>query len=173
MDQKVIYSISEILKTSYNADIIILEKKELPKSAFIQIKSPRYKADSLLIDLLKIRPDSIDYALGITTKDISTTKRNPDGSIKTPESKYSDWGIFGLGYRPGKSCVISTFRLKHKKPKIFESRAQKIAVHEIGYNLGLSHCNHNECVMQDAVETILTVDSAGFELCENCRYDIN
>lgn len=173
LDQDVINLISDILKKTYNTDVILLPKKALPKSAFVTIKSPRYRADSLLIDLLKIRPDSIDYIIGVTSKDISTTKRNAKGEIKNPKSKYTDWGIFGLGYKPGKSCIISTFRLKKTTSETFKSRVQKIAVHEIGHNLGLDHCKTKKCVMQDAVETINTIDLANFELCEKCYRYIN
>lgn len=173
IDESVINLVSDILKTTYKTEVIILNKKELPKSAFVTIKSPRYRADSLLKDLLRIRPDSIDYVIGITAKDISTTKRIANGAIKKPESKYTDWGIFGLGYRPGKSCVISTFRLQNTDSETFYSRVQKISIHEIGHNLGLKHCDTDKCVMQDAVETINTVDSVGFELCALCFKQIN
>lgn len=173
IDKKTINSISQVLKKIYKIDVIILKNKALPKSAFVNIKSPRYRADSLLKDLLKIRPDTIDFILGITSKDISTTKRSTDGKIKKPESKYKDWGVFGLGYKPGKSCVISTSRLKKTESKIYESRVQKISIHEIGHNFGLDHCKIDKCVMQDAVETIKTIDSANFELCEKCSQRIN
>nr|WP_321244625.1 matrixin family metalloprotease [uncultured Psychroserpens sp.] len=168
IDITVIDAMTEILKTSYQTEVYILDKKELPQQAFVNIKSPRYRADSLLIDLLQTRPDSIDYIIGITSKDISTTKRNAKGEIKKPESKYSDWGIFGLGYKPGKSCIVSTFRLKNVETSLFKSRLQKVSVHEIGHNMGLDHCKTDKCVMQDAVESINTVDLANFELCQNC-----
>ncbi|MFV0530786.1 MAG: matrixin family metalloprotease [Flavobacteriales bacterium] len=169
---KVLDSVSQIVCKSYNADVIILKSKSLPKKAFVNIKTPRYRADSLLIDLLENKPDSVDYILGITSKDISTTKRNTEGNIKEPESKYLDWGIFGLGYKPGRSCIISTFRLKNTSQKLFFDRIQKIAVHEIGHNMGLNHCETNNCVMQDAVETIKTVDFANKELCSKCKSNI-
>ena len=169
IDQKIIDSVSGILKRAYNLEVLILEGKKLPKNAFVNIKSPRYRADSLLVDLVNNRPDSINYLIGITSKDISTTKRDSKGNIKQPESKYLDWGIFGLGYKPGVSCVISTYRLNNVKSDLFISRVQKIAVHEIGHNMGLDHCETEKCVMQDAVETITTVDTEGFELCEKCH----
>tara|TARA_R110000751_G_scaffold59972_4_gene125531 strand:+ start:173 stop:781 length:609 start_codon:yes stop_codon:yes gene_type:complete len=172
IDSKVLDAMTEILKTSYQTQVYVLDKKKLPQEAFINIKSPRYRADSLLIDLKKQCPDSIDYIIGITSKDISTTKRNTNGDIKTPESKYSDWGIFGLGYKPGKSCVVSTFRIKNVEASLFKSRLQKISVHEIGHNMGLDHCKTEKCVMQDAVESINTVDLANFELCTNCHHKI-
>jgi archaemetzincin len=173
IDAEIIQSISTSLKHAYKMDVVILSNKELPKSAFVNIKSPRYRADSLLIDLSKIRPDSVDFILGITSKDISTTKRDSEGKIKKPESKYIDWGIFGLGYMPGQSSIISTFRLKNTSPENFKSRAQKISVHEVGHNFGLQHCEVNKCVMQDAVETIKTIDLADFDLCEKCFQKTN
>lgn len=39
----------------------------------------------------------------MTNKNISTTK-----------GKYYDWGVMGLGYCPGVSCVVSTYRLSKK-----------------------------------------------------------
>lgn len=56
--------------------------------------------------------------------------------------------------------------------KLFFSRLKKICIHEVGHNLGLPHCTTNKCVMQDAVETIKTVDNESEELCAECRLKI-
>jgi archaemetzincin len=163
-------SISSAINKVYNFKTITLKQKELPQSAFTTIKSPRYRADSLLKFLKRTKPDSINYIIGLTTKDISTTKRNKDGSIKKPKSRYTDWGVFGLGYRPGTSCVVSTFRYKTKNNALYIQRLQKICVHEIGHNLGLPHCSSgDDCVMQDAAETIKTIDNVKMELCMSCK----
>lgn len=136
----------------------------------MHLKTPRYRADSLLIDLAQHKPDSLDYIIGLTQVDISTTKRDAQGQILTPIEKYTDWGIFGLGYRPGPSCVVSTYRLKHTNHTTFVSRLKKIAIHEIGHNTGLPHCQASpHCVMQDAVESIRTIDAADMQLCKSCR----
>jgi archaemetzincin len=71
----------------------------LPESAF-NPQRKRYRADTLLRYLRDSRlPDTI--TVGLTSHDISTTKNG-----------IADWGVMGLGYRPGRACVISTFRLK-------------------------------------------------------------
>ena len=105
-------------------------------------------------------------------KNISTTKKNMFGGVKKPKSKYEDWGIFGLGYRPGPSCIVSTYRLG-KKSKKRSNRLVKITLHEIGHNMGLPHCDRDpNCVMRDAAESIKTVDQVSKDLCEFCRKDI-
>ncbi|WP_291727609.1 matrixin family metalloprotease [Bernardetia sp.] len=170
VDKYLTDTIKQTILDVYDFDeVIILKNKPLPKSAFINIKSPRYRADSILKVLKREIPDSIDYIIGVTNKDISTTKRDRDGNILKPENKYTDWGIFGLGYRPGVSCVVSTYRIKSAGRKKFITRLKKICMHEIGHNLGLKHCTHdNKCVMRDAAETIKTVDNVDLKLYSYC-----
>ena len=73
--------------------------------------------------------------VGITSKDISTTKgKNPDH------------GVMGLGSMGGKSCMISTFRLK----KGSNEQLFKTVIHELGHNFGLDHCPVKTCFMRDA-----------------------
>lgn len=171
-DKALVDTVVNALARTYDYKIIILPKRKIPENTFVNIKSPRYRADSLLIDLKGNKPDSIDIVLGLINKDISTTKRDKDGNVKKPESKYFDWGIYGLGYRPGPSCIVSTYRLSAMNKKLFFSRLKKICIHEVGHNLGLPHCTTNKCVMQDAVETIKTVDNESEELCAGCRLKI-
>lgn len=172
-NQVLMDSIKSSLEKTYSCNVFILANKPLPQEAFVQIKTSRYRADSLLRFLLRIRPDSINYMMGLTMLDISTTKKDGSGRILKPESRYRDWGVFGLGFRPGYSCVISTYRIQHKDPRIFTDRLLKICVHEFGHNLGLHHCPSPGCVMQDAVETIKTVDHGTRELCSFCRNKLN
>ncbi len=167
-------SIQKALTIQYGFEVLILDEVTLPKSAFVQIKTPRYRADSLLVYLKKLKPKDFDYIIGITQKDISTSKKTDAGKVKQPHQKYFDWGIMGLATRPGKSCVISSFRIQHKNKEIFYSRLQKIAVHELGHNLGLKHCEASEsCVMRDAAESVKTIDHVEGTLCESCKKLIN
>lgn len=160
------------LEEHYGSTVYLLPQQELPKSAFINVKSPRYRADSLLRYLKRIKADTLDYILGLTQFDISTTKRDHLGRVKRPESRYADWGVFGLGYKPGPAAVVSTFRLHRPPEQLLEERLLKISIHELGHNLGLAHCPNTECVMTDAVEKLSTIDGVAMELCEMCRKDL-
>ncbi|MFN3917533.1 MAG: zinc-dependent metalloprotease family protein [Flavobacteriales bacterium] len=162
-------SISSAIKGAYPISICVLEAISLPKKAFVQIKSARYRADSLLNYLKKIKPDTVDYIIGLTHADISTTKMDDKKQVKHPESKYGDWGVMGLGYMPGTSCVVSTYRLQHSNKAVFIARLKKVCIHELGHNFGLPHCHSSKCVMQDAAESIKTIDNVDMEPCKLCR----
>lgn len=164
-------SISKAIKDEYGFEAYILPSQEIPERFFVDVKSPRYRADSIINYVRHIKPDTIDIALAMTDQDISMTKRDSYGEVKKPESKYTDWGVFGLGYLPGESCVVSTFRIQGKKS--FEQRLRKICLHEVGHNLGLPHCSDPSCFMVDAAESINTVDKAGDHLCARCKKRIS
>ncbi len=165
-------SVKSALEEVYGGEVLMLSEIKIPEHTFVNIKSPRYRADKLIKHLKENQPGNVTYTIGLISKDISTTKHTEDGEIKKPTSKYEDWGIFGLGYRPGPSCIVSTFRLKNKNQEVFYSRLKKIAVHEIGHNLGLPHCPDKTCVMQDAAESISTIDNVSMVLCDKCRRKI-
>lgn len=153
--------------------VIVLPHKPLPQSAFVRIKSPRYRADTLIRYLKLDKPNGVDYVIGLTNQDISTTKREPSGAIKKPVARYQDWGIFGLGYRPGPSSIVSTYRIQKVSNTLFMDRLKKIAMHEVGHNLGLKHCPSDEkCVMRDAAESIRTIDQVCLKLCNSCQNQI-
>lgn len=160
------------LEKTYGFKVIILKSVLIPKETFVNTKTPRYRADSLLKFLKLKKPDTISYVLGLIDKDISVTKRDLFGNIKEPHTKYSDWGVFGLGYQPGSSSIVSSYRLQNSSNKLFNERMRKVSIHELGHNLGLGHCKSSLCVMQDAAETIETVDKVKAELCIQCRKKI-
>ncbi len=85
------------LEKSFGLKVEILAEKPLPKEAWYVPRS-RYRADRLL-DCLRDKTDAAyQLVIGITSKDISTTK-----------GEHEDWGIFGLGEVGGRACVVSTF----------------------------------------------------------------
>ena len=128
----------------------------LPAAAYYKARN-RYRAPVLLQYLNAIK--GFDKIIGITTKDISTTN-----------GKFYDWGIMGLGSCPGKSCVISTFRIRTSDKLLFNDRFVKVALHELGHTMGLPHCTFSKtCFMEAAEGSIKSVDRESRSLCSNCR----
>lgn len=137
------------LKKIYS-DVKINKSISFPDNSWNHNKSRR-RAD-VLINFLSKRADDGELIIGLTTNDISTSK---DGK--------SDWGVFGLGYRPGKSCIASSFRLKNKK----EEKLFKVAIHELGHTQGLPHCPVKNCFMRDAEGKDYLDDET--EFCPTCK----
>ena len=111
----------------------------------------RYRADSL-IRFLSGRTPEKEVTIGLTHFDVSTTK---DGK--------EDWGVMGLGFRPGKACVISSYRIKGKNR---EEKFAKVVVHEFGHTRGLDHCPVKTCLMRDAEGKDHLDEETGF--CKKC-----
>lgn len=160
------------IKHQYKSTVIILPTITLPDNFINYEKGKRYAASSVIKHLKEVMPDTVQYIVGITNEDIYTTKKDKWGNIRKPESTYKIWGILGLGYKPGKSCIISTARLYSDNEYQYMERIIKITLHEIGHNYGLDHCTDKNCLMTDAAERISTVDNAKNHLCSKCYYSI-
>ena len=102
----------------------------------LNVKLKRYVADTL-VNYLSTRTKPGYVTVGFTTKDICATMKG--------KGKY--WGIFGLGRKEKRSCIVSTFRLKGKNKL---EKLYKLTLHEIGHTQGLYHCPNDGCYMRDA-----------------------
>ena len=147
---KQLEEISENIRKIY-PKIKILEPIDFPKNAFYQPRN-RYRADSIIKYLRTKTPDN-SVTLALTNKDISVTK-----------GKVADFGVMGLGYRPGNACVASTFRLNAENKS---EQFYKIAIHELGHTQGLKHCPDKTCFMRDAEGKNPTNEEKDF--CQNCK----
>ncbi len=151
--------VKKALEEEFELKVETLEAKPLPKEAWYVPRS-RYRADKLLTFLDGQTAAKYRIVIGLTSKDISTTK-----------GEHEDWGIFGLGEVDGRVCVVSSFRLNARgadENKLRE-RFWKVAVHEVGHVMGLDHCPSKGCIMQDAEGSILTVDEENGKFCEGCK----
>ena len=147
---KQLAEISENIREIY-PKIKILEPVDFPKNAFYQPRN-RYRADSI-IKYLRTKTPNNCVTLALTNKDISVTK-----------GKVADFGVMGLGYRPGNACVASSFRLNTKNKN---EQFYKIAIHELGHTQGLKHCPDKTCFMRDAEGKNPTNEEKDF--CQNCK----
>lgn len=146
---KVDFVVNEIKKVY--PKVKLLDKIDLPENSYYKPRN-RYRADSL-IHFLSKKTDKNFVTIGITSKDISSTK----GNIK-------DFGIMGLGYKPGKACLASSFRLNKNK---INEQLFKVALHELGHTQGLHHCPEKECFMRAAEGKNPTDEEKDF--CEKCK----
>lgn len=142
--------VAEGIKKVY-PNIKVLEAIDFPENAYYRERN-RYRADSTL-KFLNSRTKEGFVTIGLTSKDISATK----GKIK-------DFGIMGLGYRPGKACIASDFRLNKENS---DEQFYKIAIHELGHTQGLPHCPEKMCFMRDAEGKNPTNEETDF--CKKCK----
>jgi archaemetzincin len=150
--------VKKSIQSFYGYEVIVLLNKEITKDMLSKV-TKRVDANKML----KINPTS-ENLLYLTERDICHFK----------DKKRPEYGIFGLGLKPGKTAITSTSRLKKgvSEQKILE-RLKKVALHEIGHNLGLSHCtNHKNCMMNAANGTIKQVDLTKVWFCEKCEKQI-
>ena len=142
--QIVVQPYSDLSQTQ--ADFIIAEIKKVCPHVKVNTSIPlhptayyaknnRYRADSLIAIQRRIANGKYTL-LGLTSKDISTTKGNT-----------KDFGIMGLGFCPGTACVVSTYRLRGKNRM---EKFRKVTLHELAHTEGLPHCPDPHCYMRDA-----------------------
>ena len=129
--------LKDSLPRYYPISVQIAIPVALPANAYYKPRD-RYKADSILQYLQKIRAGNIRILAAVTAKDISARK----GTIE-------DFGLMGYSYSPGYVCVVSTYRLGKGNPskQLFKQRLLKTIVHELGHNFGLPHCPNRHCIM--------------------------
>ncbi|QHS62909.1 Zn-dependent protease [Chitinophaga agri] len=125
----------------------VLPAQDMPAFTYYEPRN-RNRADSLIAWMNRMAKPNEIY-VGITMQDISTSK-----------GMFSDYGVMGLGYCPGKACIISSYRLKNKQHFF------KLVIHELGHNMGLSHCPVATCYMRDAKGGDPTAEETGF--CTRC-----
>jgi len=145
-----IEKVTEGIKKVY-PNVKVLDAIDFPENAYYKGRN-RYRADSI-IKFLNNKTKEGFVTIGLTSKDISATR----GKIK-------DFGIMGLGYRPGKACVASNFRLSKENR---EEQFYKIAIHELGHTQGLPHCPEKMCFMRDAEGKNPTNEETDF--CKKCK----
>jgi len=132
-------------------NVKILEPVDFPENTYYSPRN-RYRADSLISFLGKNTKEGF-ITIGLTSKDISATK----GKVK-------DFGIMGLGFRPGNACIASSFRLDDEN---LDEQFFKVAVHELGHTQGLKHCPMRTCFMRSAEGKNPTNEETGF--CKKCK----
>jgi archaemetzincin len=103
----------------------------------------------------------------------------PDHAVKVLAICYVDLFIpilthvYGEAQLGGKTCIISTYRLKQDLPPMhpqasLEERIIKEAIHELGHTFDLRHCKDQICTMHYC-HTIEDVDRKSDQFCRYCK----
>jgi archaemetzincin len=138
----------------------VIEKKIPLTDDILASSKKRYEASKIIT-----KYNSKKNVLLLTDADIAHFNK---------KKNIREYGIIGLGFRPGTTCVVSTFRIKKNvsNRKLLE-RLGKVSIHEVGHNLGLDHCPHDrKCVMNDARGTVKQIDMEDIWLCDKCNQQI-
>lgn len=116
----------------------------------------RYRADKI-IDSLKDGAGDHKIIIALTHKDVSV-----------PYKDKADWGVLGLSIHGTYTCVVSDYRLKHKKRDYW-----KVVTHEFTHTAcRYSHCPDDNplCIMKDAKGKADFSNKEDF--CETCKKNI-
>jgi archaemetzincin len=157
--------------------VLILDPGNVPLSFYSANKnSPGndgYFADSLVQFLSRFTNDTIIKIVGITRRNIYTLRRYNVQLDKKRSVLYGPHTIFGLGYIGGNASVVSDYRLQSVDRGLFENRLKKVILHELGHNLGLSHCTVDSCLMSETNGDIVKLNKTGGNYCKKCRQKLN
>ena len=114
---------------------------------------------SMLLAELPSPHSLVDRVLGVVDLDIFATGLN---------------FVFGEADITGKRALISLQRLRQefyglpKNENLFQERAIKEAVHELGHTYGLKHCPNPVCVMHFS-NSLPDTDAKGQNFCPACK----
>jgi len=139
--------------------LILGEIMPIPADAYNKARQQFHSTHILAKINNYVKQTQADRILGVTEVDLYVSHLN---------------FVFGEATCPGKTAIISLFRLKPEfyghpaNQELFINRYVKEAVHEIGHTLGLRHCQNPTCVMFFS-NSILDTDRKKKTFCEKCH----
>jgi archaemetzincin len=143
--------------------LVIDGQLSLPENAFDK-KRKQYRSNVILSEIqgYAAKQKDLDRVLGVVDADMFVSELN---------------FVFGEAACPGKSALISLWRLKPEfygatpNIELFAERSLKEAVHELGHTLGLRHCSRSSCVMYFS-NSIFDTDRKHSLFCDQCYLQV-
>ena len=119
----------------------------------------QYNSSSILLQIISRPPVDAVKVLGVVNVDLFI-----------PVLTF----VFGEAQLRGIGSVIALHRLNNKfyglaeDGELLTERLVKEAIHELGHNFGLIHCNNQSCVMKSSTY-VEEVDQKSVEMCSRCQ----
>ncbi len=141
---------------------IISDFKIDEKKAF-DVSRLQYHSSLLLTSLLSVAPNDNSKLIGVTSYDLFV-----------PVLTF----VFGQAQLGNRAALFSTFRLHNEfyglppSKEIFQQRALKESLHELGHTFNLKHCFNVSCVM-NASTYVEDIDVKPSRYCEQCMLKLN
>jgi len=151
----------------YNRPVIVLAPIAIPPGYIVSQSFDLYAGDSILKLLSTFLNDTVTEVVGITHADICTMQAELVSGDQA--GVYGIKKIFGIGFLPGKVCVISDHGLINTDSSILQHRIMTVILHEMGHNLGLTHCPFQQCLMSDANGKTAVLDKNENYYCDKCK----
>lgn len=153
-----IETVQNRIAETYKMRGTILPEVRAPSSAYVRERD-RYDADDLLSFLDDQTDERFTKVLGVIVSDIGVDR---DGERAS--------GIMGIADLNDRTAVVSLHRLSYggADAALQTERLVRVATHETGHLLGLPHCTHSRCLMQDARGAVATIDASTGRLCFRC-----
>ncbi len=160
VDKSSLETLGKSLTEAFDQRIWVGDGIKLPWESWDQRRG-QYLASMLLAELPP--PGLGDRVLGVVDVDIFAPGLN---------------FVFGEADITGRKAIISLMRLRQefyglaKNENLFQERALKEAVHELGHTYGLKHCLNPACVMHFS-NSLHDTDFKGRDFCPACKVRLN
>ena len=160
-DKAILEALRQPLTEAFGQRIWVGDGIALTKGSRNQHRG-QYLASMLLAELPS-PPSLRDRVLGVVDVDIFAPGLN---------------FVFGEADITGRRALISLQRLRQdfyglpRDENLFQERALKEAVHELGHTYGLKHCPNPTCVMHFS-NCLRDTDLKGWNFCRTCHEKVN
>ena len=153
----ILLQLKDRLHSVFGCPVVIGDPIAVPQEAFSPARK-QYISD-IFLETLKPCKKTHTYVLGITDVDLYTQGLN---------------FVFGQADVEGGVSIISLHLLRQElyglpaNNDLLIERAQKEAVHELGHNLGMGHCDDGTCVMHFS-NSLIDTDVKKPYFCNRCQ----
>ena len=157
VEEGLVQVIAGAVERAFNRPCRVGERLVEPAYAYDRRRG-QYRVGEILLRLRRLDMPQAHRLLGLVDRDCYTPGLN---------------FVFGQAMAGGRGAVVALPRLRQefygwpKDEVLFQERAVKEAVHELGHTYGLGHCPNSRCVMHFS-NSLADTDIKGATFCERC-----